>query len=814
MKSFISDRLRNDPVQTPEANIVTQSLPKAGGRKAKRLDLLMVLVLAIAFSGCAREEDIINKHMEKAKEYKAKNEFKAAEIELKNVVQLDPHNDTAYYDLGEIYTTLMQKGLAAQAYENAVSANPENLKAQVRLGQIFLARGEILEARKKVKILLEKRPEDVEVLNLLAGIQIQEKNTDAAVITLQRAVSINDANKDTHMLLGGLLLTQGKAGEAETAFQRVLSIDSSEPIAYLELIRLAADKNQWDSVSHLLNQLIGISKNRYDFLARLGVFFEHHQKWDMAEMVYQKAVAAGEAQDPAPLMNLGTYYARRQLNDRALETMQKALEKKPDDPNILSFIAKTHFDLDHIERAKESADRALQKDPQHELANYIRGRVYFLNNDYTSAIERFDQTIKAAPGNALAYYYKALSLLAGKDAGNHSEADLYKAAAGFWGDDESWGAELAINNLERVLALDPGMLRAKLLLAELYLSRRDESLARKQIEAALTQDPDNPRAIVLLAGLMVLERDWPAAINLCKKIIEKNKGVSDGYILLGMIYSMTDRPVEALSALEKALIAAPGTIHPIKLMVNIYLGQNRFDEALSLCNSHEQNFRNDPARIAEIENIKGTIFLARGHKQTAVEHLQKAIAVDPKSIEPHFTLAELYFRESKLEQAMAHFQTVLQLDEKNVAAAMMIGDIHFLRKENQEAEDFYRRAFAIKSGYGPAANNIAFLLSGNENKLDEAQRFAEISVRKMPQNSQARDTMGWIYHRQGNYSRAIDEFEQSLAIDPKNALAHYHMGVTYYKKGEFEKSRLHIKKALALDPNFIGADEAKVMLDE
>lgn len=364
------------------------------------------------------------------------------------------------------------------------------------------------------------------------------------------------------------------------------------------------------------------------------------------------------------------------------------------------------------------------------------------------------------------------------------------------------------------MELEPGLLKAKLLLAELYLTRRDEKAARKQIESALAQAPDNEKVVALLTGLKVLERDWQGAIDQCKKVIEKYPGRSDGYYRLGMIYHMMKRPAEALQALEKAIAAAPGNIQPMKLMVSIYIGQKRFDEALTLCETQKQRVNNELARMAEIEHIKGTIFLARGDKPTAVRYLKKAIADNPALLEPHFALGQLSLQEKNLEQAMAHYQAVLSLDEKNVAAVMALGDIHYLRKENKEAEDYYRRALSIKSNYAPAANNLAFILSGSENKLEEAARFAQLAVRKMPQNANARDTLGWIFHLQGNYVKAIAEFEQSLAIDPKNTLAHYHMGVTYYKRGEFEKSRTYIKKALSLDPNFIGVEDAKVLLDE
>jgi len=73
------------------------------------------------------------------------------------------------------------------------------MKAQLRMGQIYLVIHETLEARKTVKLLLEKMPDDVEVLHLFAGVQIQEKNLVAAKGTLQKAVSISPQNLNTRL---------------------------------------------------------------------------------------------------------------------------------------------------------------------------------------------------------------------------------------------------------------------------------------------------------------------------------------------------------------------------------------------------------------------------------------------------------------------------------------------------------------------------------------------------------------------------------------------------------------------------------------
>ena len=70
--------------------------------------VMIVVVIAFVCFGCASKEEKSASHLEKAREYIEEKEFNKAIIELKNVIQLDPKNDSAYYELGETYLKLKQ----------------------------------------------------------------------------------------------------------------------------------------------------------------------------------------------------------------------------------------------------------------------------------------------------------------------------------------------------------------------------------------------------------------------------------------------------------------------------------------------------------------------------------------------------------------------------------------------------------------------------------------------------------------------------------------------------------------------------------
>ena len=122
---------------------------KTTEKKGFNIFMISLMGLLIICSGCSSQEEKRDRHLARAEKYIAENEFNKAVIELKNVIQLDPKNDTAYYNLGETYLKLKQGNDAYQAFSNAVAINPDNINAQLKVGQILLLAKETRQAREK-----------------------------------------------------------------------------------------------------------------------------------------------------------------------------------------------------------------------------------------------------------------------------------------------------------------------------------------------------------------------------------------------------------------------------------------------------------------------------------------------------------------------------------------------------------------------------------------------------------------------------------------------------------------------------------------
>jgi tetratricopeptide (TPR) repeat protein len=754
--------------------------------------LFVVLIVLLLFAfGCSRKEEKISQHQQRARQYIENNELKKAVIELKNVVQLDPSNHEAYYELAETYLKLNQIPDAFQSLSRTVSIKPDQLDAQLKMGQIYLLSKQPDEARKKAELVLEKSPDHIEALILLSGVQVQEKDADAALSTLKKAISIDPDNFKAQLALAQLFVLRRDLENAEKAYLKTVSLDPSSRIALVGLVQLYRQNGQMDKAESELKEMVRTSGNNYQNLLLLASFYEGTKNWEKAEATLLEAVDAGNNEDEAtPLMILGQYYARRGVYDKALETMSKAAAVKKNNLDVLVSIARLHFDFKKMKEAEAAVDKVLERDKGHVTANYLKGRLYLGKNNFSNALERFELVVRERPQSGSAHYFKALCLI-GKGE-----------------------RQLAQNDLVKAVELEPRLIDARIILADFYLRDRNPDLAREQIEIALKQSPNHVGVLMLQGNLNLIEQDTEGAEAVFKKVIELKPDHTPAYVRLGVLYNLTNRNDDALKMFSKALELNPRQPDALALMVSMQVRDKKFDQALQTCENQKQKIGDDPPFLAYIDFLEGNIYQAGDDSKMAQMQFEKAIETDPNILSAYEALARIYTKEARLDEAISQYERILEKQHNYLIAHMALGTIYDLKGDKEKAETCYRKALDIKKDFAPAANNLAWNLADKGGNIDEALTFARIAKEQMPKNAAVMDTLGWIYYLKGSYLNAVDELQDSVEGSPENPVIHYHLGLAYYKNNEPEKAKEVLEKALELDNDFAGAPEAQTLLKE
>src|SRR5438067_2764421 len=149
---------------------------------------------------------------------------------------------------------------------------------------------------------------------------------------------------------------------------------------------------------------------------------------------------------------------------------------------------------------------------------------------------------------------------------------------------------------------------------------------------------------------------------------------------------------------------------------------------------------------------------------------ESMIRQDPRRVQLHDDVAQLYLEEGRATQAAAHFEASMTLKPESSAAHFNFGTALAVAGKLDEAIDQYRQALRINPGYAPAHNNLGNALLGR-----------------------------------GHPAEALQEFREALRLDALNAEAHYNVGSMLRSQGELAEAADRFREALRLKPDFIAA---------
>ena len=130
----------------------------------------------------------------------------------------------------------------------------------------------------------------------------------------------------------------------------------------------------------------------------------------------------------------------------------------------------------------------------------------------------------------------------------------------------------------------------------------------------------------------------------------------------------------------------------------------------------------------------------------------------------------------------------------------------------EKSVEQYHEVLKLNPEFFPALNNLAYIYSHQDEKLEEAEDLAQKAFKLEPSNAGITDTLGWILYKKGDYQESLRLLEQSGSEAPDHPEIQYHLGMARLKMGQNDLARTALEKALSIDRDFPGKDDAKRQL--
>jgi tetratricopeptide (TPR) repeat protein len=309
--------------------------------------------------------------------------------------------------------------------------------------------------------------------------------------------------------------------------------------------------------------------------------------------------------------------------------------------------------------------------------------------------------------------------------------------------------------------------------------KKEFGKGEEQYRSLLAKNPDDLETRAALGDLYMASGDRARAGSEYESIRKKAPAIPIGYVKLAELYQSQGKWDRAAAEMEQAARLNPRADAILASLVQIRLQQKRPEAAAALLEARGKQNPND----AFVRYLLGQVRAAQGDNRKAEESFLRAMELSPENVAPYLSLAQLYTR----------------------------------NREYAKAIPVYEKVLARQPDHWAAANDLAFLLcegdaSGKD--LDRALNLAERARRLRPEEGTVLDTMGWIYHRKGDFQKAVDLLQRVQAKAPDSPIANYHLGMALAGAGKREQAREMLRKSLAAKVDFPGREDARKALEK
>jgi putative PEP-CTERM system TPR-repeat lipoprotein len=588
-------------------------------------------VLAAALvAGCG--QDSPETLLENARGAIAKQDGRAAEIHLKNLLQQKPDDGEARALLAGVYAANRDHRSAEKEWRRALElgvpadrALPGLLEA---LGGLGNARG-ILEAAAQYPVV---QPDAQAATAYWSGrAHGQTGQADKAERSFKEALA---AKPDYHRAQVGLILQQAIRGDltgADVAVDALLAKAPALPEALLLKADIQLTRRDTAGARDTLAKAVAADPNGIQARIRMLSLLIDLKDYPAAESAH------AELRKLAPGLPATSYLKamldfRQDRLDAARDGVQQVLKVAPDMVPAIALAANIAYVQNSMELAEQYARQVVDRAPDSLLGARLMSAVHLRRNDPDRALKVARAMLDRGVQDPV------LLGIAGEAALRRNDV---AAATGFF---------------ERATRLDPGDAGKRTGLGIARLSAGQSEAGFAELEAAVALDVHSSRADLALITARLRTKQFDQALAAIDALEKKQPDRPLPHNLRGMALLGKNDPARARASFERALQIDPAYFAAAANLAQLDLRDKKPEEARR---RFESVIQKDPKNVQAIMALAQLTARSGGSAEDVAKLLRQAQAADPAAIEPVIALARQLVQANKARDAVPLLQQAL-----------------------------------------------------------------------------------------------------------------------------------------------------------
>ncbi|MEN2766184.1 tetratricopeptide repeat protein [Ornithinibacillus xuwenensis] len=252
--------------------------------------------------------------------------------------------------------------------------------------------------------------------------------------------------------------------------------------------------------------------------------------------------------------------------------------------------------------------------------------------------------------------------------------------------------------------------------------------------------------------------------------------------------------VEAEEVLNKLLVNYPNESELKLLLTDIYIEQQRDEDAIELLNSIDAE---DDSFLQVLVSL-ADLYQAQGLFEVAEQKLLQAKHISPSEVIIDFALGELYYSLGDFKRAVTHYEKVLKNDELAISMHERLAESYANIGEYELALEFYEKDDNKNSDVLYKYGFTAF----QADRKDIAINVWKELLEEDPYYHTAYMKLAKAYEDEELIEEAYETTLAGIKVDEFNKELYFLAGSLAHKLNLDEDSEKHVREAVVLDADY------------
>ncbi len=334
-----------------------------------------------------------------ARAYLGTNRLLEADKRIQDALAKAANDPWVLYAQGKVAEAIGKQEDAYKAYDKALQKKPDLAEALLAQGSIWFLRGDKQKAREKLDAVLKTPSRTAREEEAAGDLALDLGDGKTGKECYHRALQLDPEDPQAHSGLGRALAALGDLPGARAELESALRQVDTDPVLHYEYGSLLRRIGDSQGALSALQRAVQLDSKDHRFRSRLGALLVERREYEKAEAELRQA-RLGNDRYGETWFNLARALAGQGKLGEAMDTMRRAVELEPGNPEYLYFQGLIYEQGQQVQDAVESFQKSIAKSPRNADAYEHLGQNLNVQNRFLEAVTAFKKAAEVDPARA------------------------------------------------------------------------------------------------------------------------------------------------------------------------------------------------------------------------------------------------------------------------------------------------------------------------------------------------------------------------------------------------------------------------------